>query len=66
MSVDTYLQGKNLKPYKAIHDDEDMKVLVAPKLLNYARRIELVTRKKLVGAKLIAIAHHKSSDACSR
>lgn len=64
MSVDTYLQGKNLKPYKAIHDDDDVRVLVAPKLLTYANRIDLVTRKKLVGAKLVAIAHHEHSAAC--
>ena len=64
MSVDTYLQGKNTTRYRSIHDDGDVNVIIAPSLVRYAHKIELITRKKLIGSKLVAIAHHEHSAAC--
>lgn len=64
MSVDTYLKGKNLSRYRELHRDDDVKVVMAPTLVGYAHKIELVTRKKLIGAKLVAVAHHEHSAGC--
>ncbi len=63
MSVDTYLKGKNTDGYQRINH-EDVTILVASKLMRYASRVELVTRKKLVGRKLVAVAHHQHTAAC--
>ena len=64
MSVDTYLKGKNLSKYRELHQDDQIKIMIAPTLVRYAHRIELVTRKKLIGSKLVAVAHHEHSAAC--
>ncbi|MEM8925275.1 MAG: hypothetical protein AAGD35_17360 [Actinomycetota bacterium] len=64
MSVDTYLKGKNTSRYTKVEPDDGVTVLVAPSLKTYAHRIELFTRKKLVGAKLVAVAHHEHTAAC--
>ena len=63
MSVDTYLKGKNTASYRKFNQD-DVVIMVAPKLLQYAHKVELVTRKKLIGAKLVAVAHHEHGAAC--
>ncbi len=63
MSVDTYLKGKNTSSYRKIHH-EDVTILVAKPLIQFASRIELVTRKKLLGSKLTAVAHHRHTAAC--
>jgi hypothetical protein len=63
VSVDTYLKGKNTSSYRRIHH-EDVVILVAKPLLQYASRIELVTRKRLLGQKLVALAHHQHTNAC--
>lgn len=63
MSVDTYLKGKDTSSYRRIHH-EDITLLVAKPLLQYASRIELITRKKMLGTKLSAIAHHQHTAAC--
>jgi len=65
VSVDTYLKGKNTKKYRRIHEDDDIKVIIAPTLVNYAHKIELLTRKKLIGTKLVAVAHHEHSARCN-
>ncbi len=64
MSVDTYLKGKNTSRYRRIHDQDEVTVMVAPSLVGYAHKIELVTRKKLVGSKLVAVAYHEHSHSC--
>lgn len=64
MSVDTYLKGKNTSQYRRVIDDGEITVMVSPTLVNYAHKVELVTRKKLVGAKLVAVAHHEHGHAC--
>ena len=63
MSVDTYLKGKDTSSYRRIHH-EDVTILVAKPLIQYASRIELVARKRLVGQKLVAVAHHQHTNAC--
>jgi hypothetical protein len=64
VSVDTYLKGKNTSGYRR-HKEEDLTVLLAPALFNYADKVELVTRKNLLfGIKLIAIAHHEHTARC--
>ncbi len=63
MSVDTYLKGKDTSSYRRIHH-EDITILVAKPLLQYASRIELVTRRKMLGTKLAAVAHHQHTAAC--
>ena len=64
MSVDTYLKGKNTKSYRR-HKEDDVTVLIAPALIQYAEKVELVTRKNLLfGVKLIAIAHHEHKATC--
>ena len=63
MSVDTYLKGKDTSSYRKIHH-EDITILVAKPLIQYASRIELVTRRKLLGSKLVAVAHHQHTAAC--
>ncbi len=63
MSVDTYLKGKNTSGYRKIHHD-DVTILVAKPLIQYASRIELVTRRKLLGQRLVAVARHQHTAAC--
>ncbi|MEM7324649.1 MAG: hypothetical protein AAF531_16280 [Actinomycetota bacterium] len=63
MSVDTYLKGKDVSSYKKL-THEDVTILVAKPLLRYASRVELVTKKKLRGSKLTAVAHHQHTAAC--
>ncbi|MCP3990926.1 MAG: hypothetical protein GY724_17760 [Actinomycetia bacterium] len=64
MSVDTYLKGKNTSRYQRIHDQDEVTVIVAPSLVGYAHKIELIARKKLVGSKLVAVAYHEHSASC--
>lgn len=63
MSVDTYLKGKDTSSYRKVYH-EDITILVAKQLVQYASRIELVTKKKLMGTKLTALAHHQHTAAC--
>ena len=64
MSVDTYLKGKNTSSYRR-HKEDELTVLIAPALISYAEKVELVTRKNLLfGIKLVAIAHHEHKATC--
>jgi hypothetical protein len=63
VSVDTYLKGKNTSSYRRVHVD-DVTILVAKPLLQMAERIDLVTRKRLLGRRLVAIAYHQHTNAC--
>jgi hypothetical protein len=63
VSVDTHLQGKKTAGYRREHV-EDVTVLIAPKLLRHASKLQLVTKKRFVGSKLVAVAHHQHSAAC--
>jgi len=63
VSVDTYLKGKNTSRYRRFHQD-DVTIMIEPRLLRYAQRLDIVTRKKLIGSKLVAVAHHEHTAAC--
>lgn len=63
MSVDTYMQGKKTSGYNRVNH-EDVTILVAPMLSRYAQEIQLITRKKLLGKKLVAVVHHDPSESC--
>ncbi len=57
MSVDTIGKGKNTDRYTKLEPADGVTILVTPQLTRRAQRIDVVTRKKLVGAKLIALVH---------
>ena len=63
MSVDTYLKGKKTNGYKRIHE-EDLLILIAPSLTRFANELHLVTKKKIVGKKLLAVVHHDPAKSC--
>ena len=63
MSVDTYLEGKKTSGYRREHVD-DVTILIAPKLLQHASKLQLVTKKRFIGSKLVAVAHHQHTSAC--
>ena len=63
MSVDTYLKGKNLKVYRKVLQD-DLTILVAPKLQSYVQMLEISTQKKLFGQKIVVLAHHEHRASC--
>ncbi len=58
MSVDTYLKGKNLSPYHAVEQD-DVKILVAPKLIQWAAAVHLDVRQFLMFKSIRVGAEHK-------
>ena len=51
-----HLKGKNLAPYKVIRH-EDLKIHVAPKLVGYARSVQLDARGALRKKIEVDIAH---------
>lgn len=56
LSVDTHLEGKKTAGYRREHV-EDVLILLAPKLVSHASKVQLVTKKRFVGgAKLVAVA----------
>jgi hypothetical protein len=63
VSVDTYLRGKDTSSYRRLAHD-DLTILVAPELGRLASRIDLGTRRKLTGRRLVALAHHEHTNAC--
>ena len=63
MSVDTYLKGKKTDSYRRVFQD-DLEIMVSPKLLQFAEVIELVAVKKLIGSKLDVVAHHVHGATC--
>lgn len=58
MSVDTYLKGKDLSPYRLVEVD-GVQVHVSPALTKWAQGATLAARSKLVGSKLEVLADHK-------
>ena len=58
MSVDTYLKGKNLSPYKAMEHD-GVKILVAPKLIEWAAGVRLEVKQFLIFKSFDVGAEHK-------
>ncbi len=58
MSVDTYLKGKNLAPYQAV-EHEGVKILVAPKLIQWAATVRLEVKQFLIFKSFEVGAEHK-------
>ena len=58
MSVDTYLKGKNLAPYKAVEQD-GVKILVAPKLIQWAATVQVDVKQFLIFKSFEVGAEHK-------
>lgn len=55
MSVDTYLKGKNLSPYRRGSTKDDLQVLIAPELLRLGTKMSIYTTgrfRKRLAAKL--------------
>ena len=57
MSVDTYLKGKMLSRYSRV-DHGDLQLLIEPKLLQWARRVELDASKFLFWRKFDVLVEH--------
>ncbi len=55
MSVDTYLERKNVEPYQRV-SHEDIELLLAPRLLQQVGRISLQAKRGLFGRKLLVDA----------
>jgi hypothetical protein len=64
VSVDTYLKGKRTDTYQKVYDD-DLEIMVSPKLLQFAQVVELVTKKQLLGTRLAVVAHHVHGPSCA-
>lgn len=65
MSVDTYLKGKKTGGYRRVHQD-DVMVMIAPALMRYSNKVELVVKKNiLMGKKLVALAYHEHTSSCN-
>jgi hypothetical protein len=58
VSVDTYLKGKNTKPYAAL-DFEGLRVLVSPRLAEWAASVEVGLSKFLFWKSFEVFVEHK-------
>jgi len=58
VSVDTYLKGKNLSPYRAVEQD-GVKILVAPNLIQWAAAVHLGVKQFLMFKSFEVGAEHK-------
>ena len=58
MSVDTYLKGKNLAPYRTVEQD-GVKILVAPKLIQWAASVQVGVKQFLIFKSFEVGAEHK-------
>lgn len=64
MSVDTNTKGKDLSPYHRLRADQ-VEVLIAPRLPEYATAIRLGTKRGLLGQKKLTMDHdHRHGAAC--
>ncbi len=63
MSVDTYLKGKNLSPYRVVMH-EDVKILVAPSLLRWAEGVHVGAKQFLIWKSFAVEAEHKHGATC--
>ena len=58
MSVDTYLKGKNLAPYRTVEQD-GVQILVAPKLIQWAAAVQVGVKQFLIFKSFEVGAEHK-------
>ena len=64
MSVDTYLQRKNLTPYQVI-EYEDVKIYVSNSLLGWAEAVHLDAKQFLVWKSFNVAAEHRHTMRCA-
>ncbi len=58
MSVDTYLKGKNIKPYATV-EFEGLRVLVSPRLAAWAESVEVGLNRFLFWKSFDVIVEHR-------
>ncbi len=58
MSVDTHLEGKNLKPYKRVFID-DVKFLIAPSLERWASSAHVSLKNRILWQAFKIESNHK-------
>lgn len=63
MSVDTYLKGKNISRY-AVVDEEDVRILLSPKLVEWAQSIHVDVRQRLIRRALSVDVEHRHGPHC--
>lgn len=64
MSVDTYLRGKNLSQYRRLSYD-DVEILLAPKLVDWAKNVYLDTKQFLLWKSFEVEAEHRHTITCA-
>jgi hypothetical protein len=63
VSVDTYLKGKNTSQYTVVRQ-EDVKVLVSPRLVQWAKRVQVGAKRFLLWDSFDVEAEHRHTIAC--
>jgi hypothetical protein len=65
VSVDTNVKGKNLSPYRRVNTgNQDLKVLVTPKLVGLASLMRITTRGGLRKKLTVQLSDGSDSDTC--
>lgn len=66
MSVDTYLKGKNLTPYRRASTKDDLQVLIAPELFRFDTKMHIFTTGRLRKRLAAKLADGRDSgESCS-
>ena len=63
MSVDTYLKGKDTSSYATV-DHDGSSVLLSPAVVRWAGRVEVDTRRTLLGRRFAVRVEHRHTAAC--
>ena len=64
MSIDTYLKGKNISRYNVLQQG-DLKILVAPSLVQWAKSVQLGTKRFLFWESFDIEAEHRHRPTCA-
>jgi hypothetical protein len=63
VSVDTYLKGKNTSRY-SVHRQDDVKILLAPRLVQWAKSVHLDTKRFLFWDSFDIEVEHRHTRFC--
>jgi hypothetical protein len=63
VSVDTYLKGKDTSTYRRVAQD-GIDVLVAPAMARWSERVDLTTKRGVLGRGLTVDVTHEHGPAC--
>lgn len=66
MSVDTYLKGKDLSPYRRGSTKDDLQVLIAPELLRLGNQMRIYTTGRLKKRLAAALGDDRESGTSCR